>query len=165
MFVVDEGQAELRARALPDDDAESITGIGRNRYACVSVPAWAQAAGVIGRQRDSVQTCPSLRSPVGRLIEEFREDRVLVRPNLAGDPILATRVAALDRHQSVRRLVGVRVNLSRNRSGWVFRWVRSRGRVRALAVRAGFPALRWQASPVPSSLWHCPAVFAGQALV
>ena len=84
MFVVDEGQAELRARALPDDDAESITGIGRNRYACVSVPAWAQAAGVIGRQRDSVQTCPSLRSPVGRLIEGFREDRVLVRPNLGG---------------------------------------------------------------------------------
>ena len=109
MFVVDEGQSELRPRALPDDDAESMTGIRRKRYARGIVPAWAQAAGVIGRQRDSVQACPSLRGPVGRLCEGFREDRVVVRPNLVDDPILPTKVAALDRHQSVGRFVEVRV--------------------------------------------------------
>ena len=130
MFVVDEGQSELRPLALPDDDAESITGIGRKRYARGIVPAWAQAAGVIGRQRDSVQACPSLRGPVGRLCEGFREDRVVVRPNLVDDPILPTKVAALDRHQSVGRFVEVRVNLARNRSGCVFWRVGSRDRIR-----------------------------------
>ena len=89
-FFLDDGQHELWARARHDDESESSTAIGHEWNACLIVFAWAQSLGLIEHDWKEVRPCDSLRNPVGRLIERFLEGRVVVRPNLAGDPILPT---------------------------------------------------------------------------